>query len=186
MTSRFERLSPYYFMAACLIIIIPIAILESHLFGVSLEFIFLAFIASGLIFYLFRIESRFFILSALLLIWLCPYLKIYDLDIIAENIAIYAYYSLIVGVVLQFAEHRLQYDLYVGLGMLQGFAQGNRMVYLSFVCALPFIYNIFFDLSVFIKAISLYSSSTLLIMYYLNRYFLRDSVLDGGSQKYED
>jgi hypothetical protein len=71
----------------------------------SLEWAFLGFIIVIVLFYDFKIDSRFLILPALLLLGYIPFLLIGVQKEIAESIAVFVYYFLVVGVVLQIIEH---------------------------------------------------------------------------------
>jgi len=71
----------------------------------SIEWAFVGFVISAVVFAIAKIDSRFLIFPAILLLGYCPFLLIGKLDKFAENIAIYAYYFLVVGVVLQFVEY---------------------------------------------------------------------------------
>jgi hypothetical protein len=71
----------------------------------SLEWAFLGFLAITVIFYDFKIDSRFLILPAILLLGYLPFLLVGRFDSLAEVIAVYVYYFLVVGVVLQIIEY---------------------------------------------------------------------------------
>jgi hypothetical protein len=71
----------------------------------SVEWAFLGFIFITVLFYDFKIDSRFLILPALLLLGYLPFILMARYDPLAEQIAIYVYYFLVVGVFLQLAEH---------------------------------------------------------------------------------
>ncbi len=71
----------------------------------SPEWAFLGFIIATVIIYDSRMDSRFLILPALLLLAYIPFLLIGKFNTLAENIAIYVYYFLVCGIVLQVIEH---------------------------------------------------------------------------------
>jgi len=71
----------------------------------SLEWAFLGFIVIAVIFYDFKIDSRFLILPAILLLGYLPFLLVGYQNELAEVIAVYVYYFLVVGVILQIVEH---------------------------------------------------------------------------------
>ncbi|MEI6058684.1 MAG: hypothetical protein WCP89_02835 [archaeon] len=71
----------------------------------SVEWAFLGVILVTMIFYDFKIDSRFLILPALLLLGYVPFLLIGKQNAFAELLAIYVYYFLVVGVVLQIIEN---------------------------------------------------------------------------------
>jgi hypothetical protein len=71
----------------------------------SVEWAFLGFIIAGVISYDSKIDSRFFLIPALIFLAYIPFLLIAQKNTIAENTAIYIYYFLIIGVVLQFIEN---------------------------------------------------------------------------------
>lgn len=72
----------------------------------SVEVEFISFIITTVIFGLARIDSRFLILPALLHLWLAPFMLMNDFKDIAETTAVYAYYYLVIGVLLQFIEFK--------------------------------------------------------------------------------
>jgi hypothetical protein len=71
----------------------------------SVEWAFLGFVIGAIVFYDARIDSRFLILPALLLLGYVPFLLIAKQNALAETIAIYVYYFLVVGVGLQLVEY---------------------------------------------------------------------------------
>lgn len=71
----------------------------------SIEWAFLGFMIAAVLFYDFKIDSRFLILPALLLLGYIPFLLMGAQKEIAETTAIYVYYFLVAGVVLQIIEH---------------------------------------------------------------------------------
>lgn len=71
----------------------------------SIEWAFLGFIVASVIIYDSKADSRFLILPSLLLLAYIPFLLIGKFNTMAENIAIYVYYFLVCGVVLQVIEH---------------------------------------------------------------------------------
>jgi hypothetical protein len=74
----------------------------------SPEWAFLGFLIITIIFYDFKIDSRFLILPALFLLGYIPFLLIGAQKEIAETVAIYVYYFLVVGVALQITEYYRQ------------------------------------------------------------------------------
>lgn len=70
----------------------------------TFEYSFIAFIAAAIIFLILKIDSRFLILPAILGLAYCPFLLMADQETFAESIAIYVYYFLVVGVLLQLVE----------------------------------------------------------------------------------
>lgn len=71
----------------------------------SVEWEFLFFIAAAILFWIFKIDSRILILPAILTLAFIPFLLINKLESLAETLAIYVYYLLVVGVILQIIEH---------------------------------------------------------------------------------
>jgi len=79
----------------------------------SVEWAFLGFVVGAVVFYDARIDSRFLILPALLLLGYVPFLLIAKQNAIAETIAIYVYYFLVVGVGLQLVEYVTKINNYL-------------------------------------------------------------------------
>lgn len=71
----------------------------------SLEWAFLGFIMIAVVFYDFKIDSRFLILPAILLLGYIPFLLMISQQAMAENMAVFIYYFLVVGVLLQLVEY---------------------------------------------------------------------------------
>ena len=71
---------------------------------------FIPFIIAFFILLLFNIDSRFLIFPAILLLAYCPFLLIAKEVILAENIAILAFYFLIGGCILQILEYLRKKD----------------------------------------------------------------------------
>jgi hypothetical protein len=74
----------------------------------SPEWAFLGFLVIAVVFYDFKIDSRFLILPALFLLGYIPFLLIGAQKEIAETVAVYVYYFLVVGVALQIIEYYKQ------------------------------------------------------------------------------
>jgi hypothetical protein len=71
----------------------------------SIEWAFTIFVLSAVLFYDFKIDSRFLIFPAILFLGYIPFLLIGNYNTLAETIAVYIYYFLVVGVGLQFIEN---------------------------------------------------------------------------------
>ena len=70
------------------------------------ENILLAFLVGTILAILFLgWDSRFFIGFALIFLIFCPFLLAFDKQAIAEKLAVYAYYLLVVGVIMQLIQH---------------------------------------------------------------------------------
>lgn len=100
-TTKF--IHPSFVLSFCYTLIIANMLLSPKIY--SLEWAFLGFLVIVVIFYDFKIDSRFLILPALLLLGYIPFLLIGAQKEIAETIAVFVYYFLVVGVVLQIIEH---------------------------------------------------------------------------------
>ena len=72
----------------------------------SVEWEFLFFIGAVILYGIFRIDSRILILPAILTLAFLPFLLIVKLEALAETLAIYVYYLLVVGVILQIIEYK--------------------------------------------------------------------------------
>lgn len=71
----------------------------------SVKWAFLGFVISAVMLYDSKIDSRFLMFPALLLLGYIPFLLIGIQKEIAENVAIYVYYFLIIGIILQIIEY---------------------------------------------------------------------------------
>lgn len=97
------RFKPTLVLAFSYVLIIANMLLGFRIY--SLEWAFLGFLIIAIIFYDFKIDSRFLILPALLLLGYIPFLLIGAQKEIAETIAVFVYYFLVVGVGLQISEY---------------------------------------------------------------------------------
>jgi hypothetical protein len=98
-----DRISVYVILVLGYLILIADILLKSRFY--SVEWAFLGFVIVAVLFYDFKIDSRFLILPAILFLGYVPFLLMGKQDAIAETTAIYVYYFLVVGVVLQLIEH---------------------------------------------------------------------------------
>lgn len=98
-----HHLKPLLVLSVSYALIIANMLLSPKIY--ALEWAFLGFLAIAVIFYDFKIDSRFLILPALLLLGYVPFLLIGAQKEIAETIAVFVYYFLVVGVGLQIIEH---------------------------------------------------------------------------------
>lgn len=98
-----HKINPYLILFLGYLILIINMFLATNAY--SIEWAFLGFIIAAVLFYDFKIDSRFLILPALLLLSYIPFLLIGAQKEIAETIAVFVYYFLVVGVVLQIIEH---------------------------------------------------------------------------------
>ncbi|MBS3078519.1 hypothetical protein J4218_00180 [Candidatus Pacearchaeota archaeon] len=140
----------------------------------SIEWAFLGFIIATVIVYDSKIDSRFLILPALLLLGYIPFLLIGKFNAIAENIAIYVYYFLVCGVVLQVIEHvkkitnRLNFDSF-SKGMLREFDWIKTCILTGIFSIGVIIANRFYELPL-LKWTSVYIFLISLIIYSLTMF----------------
>jgi hypothetical protein len=105
------KINPVFLMTFIYILLILNMYLSSNVY--SVEWGFLGFVIAAVIFYDARIDSRFLILPALLLLGYVPFLLIAKQNAVAETIAIYVYYFLVVGVGLQLTEYLTKNNNYL-------------------------------------------------------------------------
>ena len=140
----------------------------------SIEWAFLGFIIATVIVYDSRIDSRFLILPALILLGYIPFLLIGKFNILAENIAIYVYYFLVCGVVLQVMEHlkkitnTLDFDVFAK-GILKEFDWIKTCILTGIFSIGVVISNRFYDLPL-LKWTSVYLFLVCLIIYSLTMF----------------
>jgi hypothetical protein len=101
-----QKISQYY-----IIIITYLFLSGAMVFGglvyslYSVEWALLGFLLGSMFFYDFKIDSRFMILPAILLLGYIPFLLIANYSTLAEIMAVYVYYFLVCGIVLQIMEY---------------------------------------------------------------------------------
>ncbi len=91
-----------------ILIIVYVLLLLNIIFGIkvySVEWAFCGFLAAAVVLYDSRIDCRFLVLPALMLLAYIPFLLIGKQNSLAEKFAVYVYYFLVVGVGLQLAEY---------------------------------------------------------------------------------
>ena len=102
------KLPPVLILFVSYLILVLVISFGGRLF--SIEWAFVAFIISAFLFYDTKIDSRFLISPALIILGYIPFLLISNKNTIAETAAIYVYYFLVAGVGLQIAENIKKYE----------------------------------------------------------------------------
>ncbi len=135
----------------------------------SIEWAFVLFIVVAILFYLFKIDSRFLILPALLLLWYCPFLLMYKQSVLAEKVAVFVYYFLVVGVILQIFEKNLNLEIDYLKKII--FDKWVLIVGIVFVLLSLVLIFLFKYINPLITASCLYLGTTLLILF-LSKYVI--------------
>ena len=146
----------------------------------SYEWAFVGFVIASVIFYDFKIDSRFLILPALLLLGYVPFLLIGKYNQLAEGIAIYVYYFLVVGVILQIVEYRrnkeLDIDFEKAIEKLSlRFNWGDLTVVLGIAAIVVFILDRFYSIGVW-KYTLVYTFFVSLIIYVLTFFKAKETI----------
>ena len=163
-------------LVSYLIIGLPILFFHLNLFNLSYELLLIPFVINMILYWLYRIDSRFIILNAILFLWLCPFLLVYNYNDLAESMAIYAYYALLTGVLLQIWESWLKYKIRLELSFL------GRVLFRRTTLTLGVIWGIVFGISYVIKlrdlvkVFSLYLCVTLIIIYCLRFLLIKEKI----------
>ena len=147
-------------------------ILHQFLPAVTIELVFVSFVLSGVFFFLSRTDSRLLILPAILLLWLCAFLLAFGFEIAAEEAAIYAYYFLVVGVILQFTEYKLQYKIKYDLSLVKDYFYQKKTLSYALLWFAVFIVSLFLEKD-YLRPFSLFFATTLFIGHSL-RYVLKN------------
>ncbi|MFH1399120.1 MAG: hypothetical protein ABIG95_03335 [Candidatus Woesearchaeota archaeon] len=100
-----KQYSVLLFMYVFLIIVMALCEMGKY----SIEAASVGFLIAGLVFLFLKIDARFLVMCALLCLGYCPFLIAAGLS--AENIAIYAYYFLVVSVLVQIGEFVKKYKV---------------------------------------------------------------------------
>jgi len=140
---------------------------HTSLFGfLSYESLAVFFIMAGIIFYGSGIDSRYMVLPALLLLWLCPFLLLYKFSAAAEAAAIYAFYFLVIGVALQFVALRKEPKIKLAFesAAIVFFSKWNLFVGI----ALVILYGlaVLIGLPPWIRVLAIYFGTILVIGYF--------------------
>jgi hypothetical protein len=100
---------------------------------ISIEWAFVFFILTTFLFGITKTDSRFLILPAILGLAYLPFLLIAKKEAFAENIAIFVYYWLVVGVILQIIEYKYVKHMNVDFTESMKWCSKNKVVYLPAV-----------------------------------------------------
>jgi len=136
------------------IILLYILISVNMYFGTklySIELAFVGFIILAIIFYLLKIDSRFLILPALLLLSFVPFLLTIKYSVLAENLAIYVYYFLVVGVIMQFVEVMKKKEPKIDFSVIMTYLY-KKIRWVSFFVLFGIVALVFFGLKYLIKS----------------------------------
>jgi hypothetical protein len=109
---------------------------------------------------------------------------VYKYEILAESFAIYAYYSLLTGVLLQIWESWLDYKIRVSLRLFKKIFFRKTTLTLGIIWGSTFFIAQLINLRNSVKVLSLYLSITLLIFYFLKFIITEDS--SSGKEHHED
>ena len=140
----------------------------------SVEWAALAFLLCSVVFYDLRIDSRFMILPALLLLGYVPFLLIGEFEKIAELAAIYVYYFLVAGVALQVIEHAkntvpmLEFEKTLSYVLLK-LKWSNFVIAFGIASIAVIVMNRFFNLEL-VKWSMVYAYLVILVFYLLSAY----------------
>ena len=102
--TKIRKINPVWILIIGYILLVLNMVLQGNYY--SVEWALLGFILVTTLFYDSKIDSRFLILPALILLGYLPFLLIGAQKELAEKIAVYVYYFLVVGVVLQIIEYK--------------------------------------------------------------------------------
>ena len=125
----------------------------------SIDWMIIPIILTMVIFFAFKIDSRYLILNAIMLLWLIPFLLFFRLEEVADTIAIYAYYFLVSGVILQL----LLKEPLLELEYLRNLFKGMEFFYVMLFFALV-VTSMVFEFNPIVKAVSLCFFVTALIL----------------------
>ena len=170
----YEKLIENVSAVALLIVIYVLLIINMFLSGYSVysaEWAFLGFVIAGVIFYDSKIDSRFLIFPALILLGYIPFFLVAKQNALAETIAIYVYYFLVVGVGLQVAEsvknkefqYSLDFEDYIKR-IISAKYLGEYMIGIGLVSIVFIIMSRFMEIQI-LKWTSVYVFVVLLVFY---------------------
>lgn len=164
-----NKLNPKAILFLIYFLLIVNMILGSKVY--SIEWAFLGFLLSAIIFYDAKIDSRYLILPSLILLGYVPFLLVGKFEAIAETIAIYVYYYLVVGVGLQFIEYLKDYESKLIFENIKNFLNSTTLSYLLFfvglITIMIIILNRLYPLE-FWKWTSVYVFTVIIIFYILS------------------
>jgi len=172
--SGIRRINPWL-MIAFVYVILGVNMFLGNGYLYSVEWAFLGFVAGAVIFYDSKIDSRFLILPALLLLGYIPFLLIGKQNALAEIIAIYVYYFLVVGVGLQLVENfkdsKDLYDFEHSIKKIMIKTNWNDlMIFFGFIAICVIIANRFYEIEIW-KWTSVYFFSVVLVCYIISMMF---------------
>jgi hypothetical protein len=171
-------LAPTSLFLSSIALLVLIILFEMGSFSFSIDWFFLVYVAIGITFFFSRVDSRFVILYGILLLWFCPFLLSYKLERLAEDLAVFTYYSLIIGVVLQFVEIKLNRRLIIGLEEVKHFFFSKINLFIGFFLGGVYFLSLFLFQNAFLNALTLYLSITFIIFFSL-RFVLKEGKHNG-------
>lgn len=165
-----HKINPYTILILGYFLLIINILLKTEFY--SIEWAFLGFVIVAVLYYDFKVDSRFLILPAILLLGYVPFLLIGKQDAIAETVAIYVYYFLVVGVVLQLIEHVKKIENSVDFSrIMKKIVYKIRWIYLIIPFGLIYIAiilgNRFYNLELW-KWTSVYVFAVIMVFYVLS------------------
>lgn len=170
MKEQFYKKSKQFLLIGLLIILIPSSLKIFGIFDMDIKFIFFFYIFCLMIFYFFRIDSRFLVFLAILLFGLSPFLLYSGFEQIADLVAIYAFYFLILTLILQLNEFRSNYKLVVNFKEANKFLFNKLNIYIALVCLIFVVISSISGILSLLKIIALYFSIIFLILHFIENY----------------
>lgn len=166
-----HKINPYSVLIFGYFLLVVNVLLKTKFY--SIEWAFLGFIIVAVLYYDFKIDSRFLILPAILLLGYVPFLLIGKLNALAETIAIYVYYFLVAGVVLQLVEHvkKIENSIDFEAVMAKLLKKPRKinflLVIVGIISIVIIIANRFYALEL-LKWTSVYAFAVILVLYALS------------------
>jgi hypothetical protein len=147
------------------VIFLPIIFSAFGWLNVTVEVLLIPFVIAGLISWDYGIDSRFLIVYALLLLWLCPFLLMYKFKDAAEISAIYVFYLLVVGVILQIIETYTSRKVNLELEDSKHIFYSGNTLYIGIVCLIVFAIAYFMNVLNIVQAFSIWLGTSCVIIY---------------------
>ena len=167
MRNNFKLLSKYALFIGYLMILVPIILYYKNPYDLTIKWIFLFFAMCGIFFYFFRIDSRFLIIPAIILLLYSPFLLNYKLKLLAEEIVIYGYYFLIIGVILQIIElFKKNHTILLKFEIIKKVILSRIILLIALFLSVFFAINQLLNFNNLVEATSLYLSTLFLIIHF--------------------
>jgi len=155
------------------LIFIVAILFETNNIGLNIDYLFLVFIAISLPFPFLKIDSRYLIFVAILFLWLCPFLLLYNLNANANDIAVFAYYFLVIGVVMQIIDTRKNHKTNLDFSEIKKIIHRKYTLLSGLAVTFAYFLGMIIKIAPQYESLTFYAGTTLLALW-ASKYFVEN------------